>query len=318
LARERRARKEAEAIAERTTTDLYQAVGELARAKAVLDETTDFVAITDPAGRPSYVNRMLTETFGLALGDSRSLFDLLTPSSRGRLDNDLVGTLPAKGIVRDEFAFVRDGNGEIPVSAVLIAHRSPTGQIESLSFVGRDITEQRAMHDQLTHLALHDPLTSLPNRRLFFECLDLAIARASRTSSTCAVLVIDLDGFKTINDTLGHDAGDAVLVTVAGRLHSSLRTGDVLTRFGGDEFAAVCEEVDPAAIERIAERLLGQAAAPIRIGTTETAVTASIGIALSSTGAPDPETLFRNADEAMYTAKRDGKNRYVITLSGTD
>ena len=317
LERERRARREAESIAERVTSELYATVTELARAKAVLDETTDFVAITDPAGHPSYLNRMLTETFGLHVGDGRSVFDLLTPASRGRLDDDILGVLEEKGIVRDEFAFVRDTGREVPVSAVLIAHRSSRGAVDSLSIIGRDITEQRAMEDELAHRALHDPLTTLPNRRLFFECLDLAVARASRAASSCAVMFIDLDGFKAVNDSLGHAAGDMLLFTVAGRLNACVRAADVVARFGGDEFAALCENVTRAHAEEIADRLLRRAAEPVHTDAGDATVTASIGIAFSARGEASPEVMVRDADKAMYDAKRGGKSRYVVVTAGT-
>ncbi|MGI8791589.1 MAG: diguanylate cyclase domain-containing protein [Acidimicrobiales bacterium] len=194
-------------------------------------------------------------------------------------------------------------------------HRSDNGIIDSLSIVARDITDERERHDELTRLALHDPLTSLPNRRMFFECLDLAVARASRTSSSCAVLFIDLDGFKAVNDTLGHASGDALLFTVAGRLAASVRESDVLSRFGGDEFAALCEGLTAAHAEEVAVRLLERASAPVNTPTGRAEVTASVGLAFAPSGNTRPEALVRAADEAMYEAKRRGKNQHATVIA---
>jgi diguanylate cyclase (GGDEF)-like protein len=158
------------------------------------------------------------------------------------------------------------------------------------------------------HQASHDSLTGLPNRELFADRLELALRRAERRSGLVTVLFLDLDGFKTVNDSLGHDAGDQLLITVAERLQTTLRGEDTAARFGGDEFAVLFEEVpDQAGAAGVAERLLEVIRAPVRIRGQELYVTASIGIA---TAARPGRDLLRDADLAMYQAKGKGKDRY--------
>jgi diguanylate cyclase (GGDEF)-like protein/PAS domain S-box-containing protein len=315
LRRERTARREAEAIAEHVTRELYEAVRELAASKAVLDETTDFVAIADVEGRPVYLNRALCELLGVEVGDigEVNVVDLLTPQSRARYLDDALPVLREKGLWRGEFAWARADGGEIAVSEVLIAHRRPDGAVERVSSIARDVTEQRALQDQLSHQALHDPLTGLANRRLFLDRLDLAQARVSRGGHFLGLLFIDLDGFKAINDELGHDAGDEVLITVADRLRACLRAADTLARFGGDEFAVLCEDmVGPGVAVEIARRLAAAAAEPLEIDGDVVELAASIGIAVSTEPAESLDELLRRADSAMYQAKRAGKGQWRL------
>ncbi|MET0494767.1 MAG: diguanylate cyclase [Actinoplanes sp.] len=170
----------------------------------------------------------------------------------------------------------------------------------------------REREGDLRHLARHDPLTGLANRTLFYERADHAIATHSRGTSTVAVIFIDLDGFKKINDTLGHSAGDTVLTEVAARLRRCVRAGDTVSRFGGDEFVVLAEQVgtiDAAAtVAASAIRALEQ---PFDIDGRVHHITASAGVALHERGAT-ADTVIRSADEAMYLAKTAGKGRYVV------
>jgi diguanylate cyclase (GGDEF)-like protein len=164
--------------------------------------------------------------------------------------------------------------------------------------------------EQTRHQALHDPLTGLPNRLLFVDHLALALAQSIRRGTTTAVLFLDLDQFKLINDSLGHTAGDDLLRHVARRLDASLRLGDTVARFGGDEFVMLCTDLDgPAEAELIASRLADTLSAPLRIAETDHRVTASIGIATATSPESSPEDLIREADAAMYRAKERGRNR---------
>ena len=165
-----------------------------------------------------------------------------------------------------------------------------------------DVTERRIFQQQLEHAALHDALTGLPNRKLFMERLDHALELARRRGERVAVAFIDLDHFKTVNDTLGHEAGDKLLADIGGRLAASLRGSDLIARLGGDEFCAILTGVaDAAAARSIAQRMLDafDPAVP---------VTASIGIALYPDHATEPAILLRHADHAMYRVKAGGKN----------
>jgi diguanylate cyclase (GGDEF)-like protein/PAS domain S-box-containing protein len=176
----------------------------------------------------------------------------------------------------------------------------------------QDITTQKTTEAALTRLALQDPLTGLPNRALFLDRLDLALRRRQRAGQVVAVLFVDLDRFKTVNDTLGHFAGDQLLVAVADRLGKILRPGDTIARLGGDEFAVVCEGLAAAGgAEEIAVRILRSLTAPVVVEGQQIIVSASIGISVSESDAT-PGTMLRDADTAMYEAKEAGRNRFCV------
>ena len=187
------------------------------------------------------------------------------------------------------------------------------GQPERMVGICWDITERRAIEQQLLHDALHDRLTGLPNRTLFTDRLGQAIAGLARTAGAVAVLFLDLDRFKVINDSLGHDVGDAVLVEVAQRLAALMRLGDTVARFGGDEFVVLCQDLSgPVEALHIAERLLDGIRVPILAGGSEVVVSASAGIALGTSDADVAGDLLRDADAAMYRAKNEGRARSAL------
>ena len=175
-----------------------------------------------------------------------------------------------------------------------------------------DVTERRVLEDQLTHQAFHDALTGLPNRALLLNRIEHALERARRSGDDVALLFLDLDDFKTINDSLGHAAGDELLVEIASRLQESLRAADTAARLGGDEFALLLEDTHGiAGATTAAERLLEAVARPMRLGSTEVLGRASVGIVFGTPGQSAGE-LLRNADMAMYRAKNAGGNRFEI------
>ncbi|MGZ8805199.1 MAG: putative bifunctional diguanylate cyclase/phosphodiesterase, partial [Microbacterium sp.] len=202
-------------------------------------------------------------------------------------------------------------------------HRTRDGQVvdvdltcHQLVFEGQDavlvavqdVTERNRLEHQLRYRAFHDSLTQLANRALFADRVDHALARQARTSRLLAVIVLDLDGFKTINDSLGHTAGDQLLVAAAHRLANQLRPGDTAARLGGDEFAVLLEDVDGVdEVTSLAERLLDVFAAPFAVQSKQLRVTASVGVTINHLG-DGPEELVRNADMAMYRAKAAGKS----------
>jgi diguanylate cyclase (GGDEF)-like protein len=174
-----------------------------------------------------------------------------------------------------------------------------------------DITARKRAEAQIAHMAHHDPLTGLANRARFRECLDRRLAEVGRQGATCAVLCLDLDRFKAVNDTLGHPAGDALLRAVAARMRGRLRKQDILARLGGDEFAVLTAPVaHPAQAAAVAARLVGALHAPFRIEGHEITVGTSIGIALAPEHGRDGDTLFKNADLALYAAKDSGRDGY--------
>jgi diguanylate cyclase (GGDEF)-like protein/PAS domain S-box-containing protein len=178
----------------------------------------------------------------------------------------------------------------------------------------RDITERKDAEASLAHQALHDPLTDLPNRALFLDRLTHALDRAGRTSSRVAVLYVDLDRFKLVNDSFGHAAGDSVLLAVADLMSASIRPGDTLARLGGDEFVVCCEDLrSPQEAIAVAERIQRQLRAPFTVSGQEAYVTASIGIVVAGEDmAATAETMLRDSDAALYRAKDSGRDRFEL------
>jgi diguanylate cyclase (GGDEF)-like protein/PAS domain S-box-containing protein len=181
-----------------------------------------------------------------------------------------------------------------------------------------DVTTRRRTERLLLHAALHDSLTNLPNRRLLRDRLDTALARAGRSANTVAVLFIDLDDFKHVNDSMGHEVGDELLVAVARNIASVLRTCDTVARLGGDEFVVVCEDVaGEGDISRLARRVLDAIRRPVQLRDRCVSTTASIGVAVPSAAGESTDELIRLADLAMYRAKRqgDGPDRADFVLA---
>jgi diguanylate cyclase (GGDEF)-like protein/PAS domain S-box-containing protein len=187
--------------------------------------------------------------------------------------------------------------------------------VRGLALNFRDISERKALEEQLRQMAFHDPLTLLANRNLFRDRVQHALTLVQRGQCSVAVMFLDLDNFKNINDSLGHDAGDRLLQAVAQRIVKTTRSSDTVARLGGDEFAVLAEGIDTVAeIERLADALIEALDLPFKLDGMEVRVGASIGVALSSAQA-GAETLLSNADIAMYHAKAAGKNRHVTFQS---
>ncbi len=183
--------------------------------------------------------------------------------------------------------------------------------LQSIANILATAMDRKRGEAQMVHLAQYDPLTDLPNRSLLKDRLSVAVAQAQRSGKRLAVIYMDLDRFKNVNDSLGHDFGDRLLQEVAHRLSASVRASDTVSRQGGDEFLIVLPEVDSERdAARVAEKLIGSIAEPITIGDVELSVTASVGIACYPDNGDDIETLLRNADAAMYAAKEMGRDRY--------
>lgn len=185
------------------------------------------------------------------------------------------------------------------------------GSFRGYRGIGQDITARRQSEERVHFLATHDSLTELPNRFMFHQILDVAIKSAARYDRVLAVLFIDLDRFKNINDTLGHDAGDQLLQTISQRFNQKVRSSDVVARLGGDEFVVLLQEIKSAEeAGLIAQKLIAAAVEPVCVLGQECRVTASIGICMYPADADDSQSLMKHADIAMYRAKEEGKNTY--------
>jgi len=204
-----------------------------------------------------------------------------------------------------------DGTLRWVLSDTSLVHDDDGSPLFSVTLTA-DVTERKLFEEHLAHEASHDPLTGLPNRAMLRELLEQAAARTHRHKGTLAVMFVDLDRFKNVNDQLGHAAGDEVLMEAASRIRSSLRLGDVVARYGGDEFVVLCEDSgDEAGSLTIADRIRETMSLPFVVDGAVTGVGASVGIALSD-GSDDIDVLLEFADQALYQAKRTGRDRSII------
>src|SRR5919112_1672671 len=213
---------------------------------------------------------------------------------------------------RDDEVFWRKDGTSFPVEYMSSPIRKD-GEVVGAVVTFKDITERKALEQQLHHQAFHDPLTELPNRALFIDRLEHALTRANRRGNKVAVLFTDLDNFKVINDSLGHEIGDRLLVAVANRLKACLRPEDTVARLGGDEFTILVEDI--ASVDegvQVAERIAEILRPPFALEDQEVFATVSTGIVLNSTAQEQAADLLRHADLAMYRAKRRGKARYEV------
>jgi diguanylate cyclase (GGDEF)-like protein/PAS domain S-box-containing protein len=282
-----------------------------ARFSWLVRNSSDFIMAVDAAGTIDYVSpsveRLLRSPANRLLGTP--LTDLSHPDDVDQLRSLVDRAMSSPGRrVSGEWRIRQPDGTWLPVETVA---SSGTGDFDTTGVVlnTRDLQERKALEQKLTFQAFHDPLTRLANRSLFRERVEHALDR--RNSTDTAVLFIDLDNFKTINDSLGHAAGDHVLVETAHRVRSSLRTEDTAARLGGDEFAVLLEDAEVTAAARVAERIRVALGTPFWVLGQEVYISASIGIAVRRDGDSAGE-LLRNADVAMYTAKSKGKARFEI------
>jgi diguanylate cyclase (GGDEF)-like protein/PAS domain S-box-containing protein len=290
------------------------------RAQVTLDSIGDAVISTDIAGNISYLNRAAERMTGWAQQEAagRVLADVYQPRDAvilALVPDPLDAAFAPLRLSSNGLLSRRDGT-EIPIEDSVAPIRDRQGRATGAVVVFRDVSAQK-IAQQMTHSAQHDFLTGLPNRMLLLDRIGQAIAGAPRHGKQLALLYLDLDGFKRINDTLGHPVGDKLLQSVVCRLLACVRGADTVSRQGGDEFAVLLSEVrrpEDAAVS--AEKILQALAQTHCIDAHELQVTTSIGVSIFPGDGQDAESLIRNADAAMYQAKKNGRHRFEFYRPG--
>jgi diguanylate cyclase (GGDEF)-like protein/PAS domain S-box-containing protein len=285
------------------------------RFRSAFDDAAIGMALTDLSGRWMRVNRALANLTGYPAQElvGKSFTELTHPDD---LDHDLEAqqklATGAQSVYQTEKRYIHADGHTVWIALSVSLVRDRKGQPVHLIAQMQDISERKAAEQELTARALQDPLTELPNRLLFMDRAQVALARMERPHSSLAVFFLDLDRFKLINDSLGHAAGDGLLVEVAERLRALLRPSDTVSRFGGDEFTILCEGTDEEEASGVATRIAERLSEPFDLDGKEMFLNASIGIAVSRNPDDDPEDLLRDADAAMYRAKQQGRSRFAL------
>lgn len=269
----------------------------------VLDRLHDGVAVFDSEDNLIFANQMC-----------RDLFDQIADSFQPGIPfAALMGAAGAKKMIADAFV----GPGEIDFAdgrtVLLRESRMPSGGVVR-TFT--DLTEYRLAEQQIAYMASHDEVTGLPNRSLFMDRLNVSLRQAAREKTRIGVLFVDLDGFKAVNDRLGHEAGDMILHQVAVRLVARVRASDTVARYGGDEFTVILNQISNAQdVGRVAQSIVDELTRPFTAKRETVMIGASVGVALYPEHAETAEALIRLADKAMYEVKRSGKRGYRLTAA---
>ncbi|BAY37776.1 hypothetical protein NIES2111_21170 [Nostoc sp. NIES-2111] len=287
-----------------------------ARYRLLAENTNDLVCLHDLDGRYLYVSPSCEFLLGYRHDEmlKQDLYSFIHPEDRDRVDQEMSIAVSGEKGTPITYRMLQKVGNYIWFETLTKPIVNATGEIVQLQTTSRDVTERIQVQNQLRHDALHDGLTGLPNRHFFMERLELAIQRANRIDNYhFAVLFLDLDRFKVINDSLGHLAGDQLLIAIAQKLQASLRTIDLAARLGGDEFVILLEEIkDIQEAVRITERIFAELQIPLVIEEREVYTNASVGIVLGTKDYVQASHLLRDADIAMYRAKNNGKARYEI------
>lgn len=304
-----------EKMIQKRTEDLVSSNSKLEMFKKILENTSEAVIITDVNGRILDMNDAMTVMTGFdreeLIGQDFCLFNSFKqePDFRDRL----LETMQKNGHWEGEVWDRRKDGSVFPKWQTVNTIYDEIGSIVNYVGVSTDISVLKEAEETLNHLAYYDPLTGLPNRMLFSDRLEHQIACSRRLGTIFGLLFIDLDRFKTVNDTMGHLMGDALLVSVAERLKESIRDSDTLCRIGGDEFALILQDLaDSGDAGLVAADIVQKISDPFQIEGSDIYIGASIGISLFPRDGTDPETLLRKADAAMYLAKDGGKGMYCF------
>ena len=290
-----------------------QAEARMRQLSSALEQTADAVLITDINGVIEYVNPAFEQITGFApaevLGQNPRL--ICSGKHSAEFYESLWNTILAGHTFRDVFINRRKNGEHYFEEKTITPLKNSAGQITHFISTGKDVTERMQVQERLEYIAQHDALTELPNRLLLLDRLNQAIARARWHQRVVALLFVDLDRFKTINDSLGHETGDLILQQIAIRLNNCVREGDTVARFGGDEFVILLDDVaNESDIRSLSKKVLDALLPPFKVAAQQFYITASIGISLFPNDGADASTLLKNADIAMYRAKEQGKNAY--------
>ena len=307
-----------------TLTDVSAEIAAGSRADRlarVLDAGSDMLMISERNGVISYVNNAARDVLGVNVPDGTStpsfLMDVLEPESFEFFHEVVEPILIEENMWRGELSFRTLSGHVIPVSAVFLGHQNEYGRIESISAVARDISDLKAAQRQLHEMATHDYLTGMPNRVLLYDRLEQALARFHRYGQPVALLYLDLDHFKPVNDAYGHHVGDKVLQRISDRIDAVIRDTDTAARIGGDEFCLLIEGIgDLELLQAVADRLIAAISEPIEVDGASAQVGASIGLVAVDESCAEADSLMALADEAMYRAKAAGRGRCVVYQPG--
>lgn len=300
------------AIAQRDQMETA-AAGSEACFRSLVHQLPEVVAICEANGTVRYHNPVVESLLGygpMDVADS-DITTFLHPDDRPVLRALHSRLRRRPGSHLTTVLRVRHRNGEWCSLEVVVTNLLDNPSVRGFVVIARDRTEHMRLEAALALRAVHDPLTGLPNRTLFRDRLDHALARTRRREATVALIFLDLDHFKSINDTGGQASGDALLVAVAERLQSMLRPADTFARLGGDEFAILLEDVAPRAARRIADALHRALREPFSIDGESVAITASAGITLGDADRRNADVLLRAAGEALYRAKAAGRDQVI-------
>ncbi|HEV8235160.1 MAG TPA: EAL domain-containing protein [Gemmatimonadaceae bacterium] len=285
---------------------------ESARFQSLVSHATDLLLTTNAKGIVTFASPSSVEILGLS---QRELFgtrsaDLIHPDDRTYVSAKMFSILGTPNRTVSTCCRIRHADGRWLSFELSYTNLLKDSAVRGIVINGHDITAQGELTRELADQAFHDSLTGLANRLLLRDRLEHALAQTRRSGQVVSILFCDLDNFKIINDTLGHEAGDRVLIEVAERLHATVRDGDTIARLGGDEFAIICENATSTESAQTAARILDALRRPIAIDDREVVISASIGSADNRSDALDADELLSRADIAMYVAKAHGRDRY--------
>ncbi len=283
------------------------------RFRSLVQRASDLTIVTDDRGVVTYVSPAVEALVGYRPEDFLELPLLVhvEPAERADVATAITLLTERPGLVRTIELRLRTHDGRTRSVEAVCQNLLDDPDVHGLVWNGRDVTERKALENELSHRAHHDPLTGLPNRALVLQRLADALTSPRSSRRRLSMVVIDLDGFKTVNDTLGHAAGDELLEEAARRLLGTVREGDIAARLGGDEFAVLISGVDPDDALVIAGRIVEALQEPFTVAGHHVTVGASVGIAHGG-GSGSADGLLRDADIAMYVAKRTGKGRLEV------